>query len=68
VPPNYQGYDCGDDSTFTMAHVAARSYHPGGVNLAMADGSVRFISENVNFVTWQALGTRSGGEVINGDY
>src|SRR5262249_7388629 len=27
VPPNYAGYDCGDASSFTMAHIAARSYH-----------------------------------------
>jgi prepilin-type N-terminal cleavage/methylation domain-containing protein/prepilin-type processing-associated H-X9-DG protein len=64
VPPNYQGYDCGDYS-ITMAHIAARSYHSGGVNVCFADGSVHFISNNINFATWQALGTRSGGEVVD---
>jgi prepilin-type N-terminal cleavage/methylation domain-containing protein/prepilin-type processing-associated H-X9-DG protein len=41
----------------------ARSYHPGGVNAALGDGSVRFVSNTVNAVTWAGLGTRSGGEV-----
>jgi prepilin-type N-terminal cleavage/methylation domain-containing protein/prepilin-type processing-associated H-X9-DG protein len=44
--------------------VYARSYHPGGVNVAMADASVRFISETINLATFRALGTRAGGEVI----
>ncbi len=65
VPPNYVGYDCGDASSFTMAHIAARSYHSGGVNVAMADGSVRFVRDSISFPTWQAMGTRSGGEVYN---
>ncbi|HYT87273.1 MAG TPA: DUF1559 domain-containing protein [Gemmataceae bacterium] len=47
---------------------SARSRHLGGVNAAMSDGSVRFISNSINPATWQALGTRSGGEVIPNDY
>ena len=43
-------------------YIASRSYHPGGVNVAFADGSVRFISENIPFPTWQAFGTRAGDE------
>jgi prepilin-type N-terminal cleavage/methylation domain-containing protein/prepilin-type processing-associated H-X9-DG protein len=65
VPPNYGAYDCGNYS-ITAAHIAARSYHSGGVNVCFADGSVHFISNNINFATWQALGTRSGGEVVDG--
>jgi prepilin-type N-terminal cleavage/methylation domain-containing protein/prepilin-type processing-associated H-X9-DG protein len=63
VPPNYHGYDCGDDSSFTMAHIAARSYHTGGVNVCFADGSVHFISSGIAFPTWQAIGTRSAGDI-----
>jgi prepilin-type N-terminal cleavage/methylation domain-containing protein/prepilin-type processing-associated H-X9-DG protein len=43
------------------------SNHPGGVNMCMADGSVRFIKDSVNLQTWWALGTRAGGEVISSD-
>jgi prepilin-type processing-associated H-X9-DG protein len=43
----------------------ARSYHPGGVNGLMSDGSVSFFSNNIDLTTvWQPLGTRAGGEVI----
>ena len=41
----------------------ARSRHPGGVHSCMADGSVRFFSDDINGELWAALGTRDGGEV-----
>lgn len=44
---------------------AARSFHPGGVNLMLGDGSVRFVSDNVTTTTWRAVGTRNGGEVFS---
>ena len=43
------------------------SYHPGGVNLLLGDGSVKFIKNSVDLQTWRALGTRNGGEVISSD-
>ena len=43
---------------------AARSRHAGGVNVSMCDGSVRFITDTINPVTWSALGTMDGGESI----
>ena len=43
------------------------SYHEGGAHFLLADGAVRFISENINNGTWLALATRGGGEVI-GDF
>jgi prepilin-type N-terminal cleavage/methylation domain-containing protein/prepilin-type processing-associated H-X9-DG protein len=46
---------------------AARSRHTGGVNAAMADGSVRFVRESVTPAAWQAAGTKSGGEAIGLD-
>jgi prepilin-type N-terminal cleavage/methylation domain-containing protein/prepilin-type processing-associated H-X9-DG protein len=46
---------------------SARSYHPGGINAAFADGSVRFIKDSINPLTWFALGTRGNGEVISAD-
>jgi len=65
VPPNYVGYDCSGDS-FDAAHIAARSAHTGGVNVTFADGSVHFVRDSIAFPTWQALGTRSGGETLDG--
>jgi prepilin-type N-terminal cleavage/methylation domain-containing protein len=47
---------------------AARSRHHGGVNAALCDGSARFINNNVKQITWQALGTMNGKEVVVGDY
>lgn len=50
----------------TDLHHAARSQHPGGVNAAMCDGSVRFFINSIDLFTWRALSTTRGGEVING--
>jgi prepilin-type processing-associated H-X9-DG protein len=44
-----------------------RSNHPGGLNFAMADGSVRFIRESMPRQTYRALATRAGGEVVSND-
>ena len=44
------------------------SFHPGGANVAFADGSVRFVKESVTIALLAALVTKSGGEVIPGDF
>jgi prepilin-type N-terminal cleavage/methylation domain-containing protein/prepilin-type processing-associated H-X9-DG protein len=46
---------------------ASRSRHPGGVNVLMCDGSVRFMKNSINIATFQALTTTRGGEVISSD-
>jgi prepilin-type N-terminal cleavage/methylation domain-containing protein/prepilin-type processing-associated H-X9-DG protein len=51
----------------TYAAVTARSFHEGGLNVLLMDGSVRFVTNSVPLAVWRALGTRAGGEVI-GDY
>jgi prepilin-type processing-associated H-X9-DG protein len=66
LTPNFNGYDCGS-SNYIQAHIAARSYHPGGVNVAFADGTVRFIKDSINATTWRAVGTKAAGEVISAD-
>lgn len=63
-PPN--GRSCGFFVT-NRAVMPPSSFHPGGVQLLLADGSVRFIKDSVNLATWRALGTISGGEVISSD-
>jgi prepilin-type N-terminal cleavage/methylation domain-containing protein/prepilin-type processing-associated H-X9-DG protein len=45
----------------------ANSRHPGGVNVTLADGSVRFVKSSINVPIWRGLGTRNGGEVISSD-
>ncbi len=55
---------CGIDSSFSYA---VSSNHPGGANILMTDGSVRFIKDGVSRLTWWALGTRNGGEVVSSD-
>jgi prepilin-type N-terminal cleavage/methylation domain-containing protein/prepilin-type processing-associated H-X9-DG protein len=60
--PNSTSRDCILDLTFDQGHLAARSYHPGGVNVALADGSIHFVSDRISLAVWKALGTRSGGE------
>jgi prepilin-type N-terminal cleavage/methylation domain-containing protein/prepilin-type processing-associated H-X9-DG protein len=47
--------------------ITARSYHPGGVNALLGDGSVRFVKSSVDAMTWRALGTIGGAEVISAD-
>jgi prepilin-type N-terminal cleavage/methylation domain-containing protein/prepilin-type processing-associated H-X9-DG protein len=43
------------------------SYHSGGVNVLLGDGSVRFIKSTINRNVWMALGTKAGGEVVSSD-
>ncbi len=45
-------------------NIAARSLHKGGVQVTLGDGSVRFVSENINLTTWQRLSDQSDGNVI----
>jgi prepilin-type N-terminal cleavage/methylation domain-containing protein/prepilin-type processing-associated H-X9-DG protein len=51
----------------TYAAITSRSYHPGGVNSLFGDGSVRFMKSSINPITWRALGSVSGSEVISSD-
>ncbi len=73
--PRYSGYDhrlapnsavpdCARVAPMREAWKAARSRHPGGVHLLLADGSVRFVSDTINLSTWQALGSARSGQVI----
>lgn len=70
-PPNHATPDClgvrvsgALDQRYTpFGWRTARSRHPSGVNALLADGSVRFIQDQIELPVWQALSTRTGGEV-----
>jgi prepilin-type N-terminal cleavage/methylation domain-containing protein/prepilin-type processing-associated H-X9-DG protein len=49
------------------AAITATSNHPGGVNVCLSDGSVRFVKDSISNVTWWALGTRNLGEILSSD-
>lgn len=54
APPGCHNLGCG-----------FKSPHPGGCHFAMADGSVQFVGETINYQVYNELGTRAGGEVAN---
>jgi prepilin-type N-terminal cleavage/methylation domain-containing protein/prepilin-type processing-associated H-X9-DG protein len=43
----------------------ANSFHINGVNVLMCDGSVRFVDQSIDLITWRALGSRNGREPFN---
>jgi prepilin-type processing-associated H-X9-DG protein len=67
--PNSKNPDCsGWGGVGTgIGNFCARSNHPGGVNVAMTDGSVRFIKDSISQKTWFSLATRDAGEVLSAD-
>jgi len=67
MPPNTWNCAWGGHWGDMGGAYTASSRHPGIVNLAMCDGSVKTIKSTININTWWALGTRSGGEVIGAD-
>jgi prepilin-type N-terminal cleavage/methylation domain-containing protein/prepilin-type processing-associated H-X9-DG protein len=64
TPPNTRS--CGF-FIVNRAVMPPSSKHPGGVNLLLGDGSVKFIKDSINLQVWRALGTRNVGEVISSD-
>lgn len=69
APPNWKYVNCCEGGTFGYACdrngiVPPRSMHPGGVQMAMGDGSVHFTSESIDLVTWQRMGARGDGNPV----
>ena len=71
-PPNrpscfYNG-DGGNPSGVAYRNLfGPTSRHPGGANVGLLDGSVRFVKDSVSLAAWGSLGTKAGGEVISAD-
>ena len=70
APPNWKHISCCNDGTFGYACdrngiVPPKSMHPGGVNVTVADASVRFVSETIDLTTWQRLGGRADGNPVS---
>lgn len=68
LTPNSRFRDCVARNNQAEGHMAARSFHTGGATVSLGDGSVRFVSDSVDAITWSAIGTRAGGEVIGSDW
>jgi prepilin-type N-terminal cleavage/methylation domain-containing protein/prepilin-type processing-associated H-X9-DG protein len=68
LTPNSKIYDCWQSSPpHDPAIKAARSNHPGGVNVLCCDGHVQFTKDSISLVTWRGLATRGGGEILSSD-
>jgi prepilin-type N-terminal cleavage/methylation domain-containing protein/prepilin-type processing-associated H-X9-DG protein len=64
---NSMNADCQSRASPNWNVFTARSRHSGGVNVVLCDGSCRFVTNDISWTTWQALGTARGGEVV-GDF
>jgi prepilin-type processing-associated H-X9-DG protein len=60
-------FACGGCGVDFANYVNASSNHPGGCNVAMCDGSARFVKATISMPTWWALGTKENGETISAD-
>jgi prepilin-type N-terminal cleavage/methylation domain-containing protein/prepilin-type processing-associated H-X9-DG protein len=69
VPPNAALYpNCSSGSTLDVPGIyGMSSFHPGGANVTMGDGSVRFLKDSTNINAIWALGSRAGGEILSSD-
>ena len=73
LPPNSRLNDCALDDWTEGIHLRAEhqgvftasSYHGGGVNAALMDGSVRFVGDGIDRNVWRAVGTKASGEVVS---
>jgi prepilin-type processing-associated H-X9-DG protein len=57
---------CDTQSGINYFKAAARSRHPNGVNAAMCDASVHFVTDSIDLATWRAASTTQGDDVYQG--
>jgi prepilin-type processing-associated H-X9-DG protein len=62
MPCSYTG------ACWADVYLGVRSNHTGGVNLALADGSVRFVGNSISQTTWMSMGSINGGEILGSDF
>jgi prepilin-type N-terminal cleavage/methylation domain-containing protein/prepilin-type processing-associated H-X9-DG protein len=71
-PPNkaacyFSNRDSNPNTDVDNTMVGASSFHPGGVNVGLLDGSVRFVKDSVSLQVWGSIATMAGGEVVSAD-
>jgi prepilin-type N-terminal cleavage/methylation domain-containing protein len=64
LTPNSRIRDCIRGTGLDRGHLAARSYHPGGILFVLGDGSVKFASNTINEPIWRALGSKGDGDIV----
>lgn len=65
-PTAFEILPCAHNGKVKKGYIyAARSFHPGGVNLCFLDGSVHFISDTVDMTTYRAMSTTNAGETVS---
>jgi prepilin-type N-terminal cleavage/methylation domain-containing protein/prepilin-type processing-associated H-X9-DG protein len=67
MPPNQPACAAFTGFGNVDSFIGPSSLHPGGVNVLLLDGSVRFIKSTIDLPTWNAVGTRAGSEVLSAD-
>ena len=67
MSPNRKACAFGSVGSQLYELIGVSSNHPGGVNMAFMDGSVKFVKTTINYNAWLAIGTMAGGEVISAD-
>jgi len=63
IPLNW--FTTPDESDQWYFSCGYKSLHPGGANFVLADASVHFLTESIDYRLWTALGTRDGGEPVS---
>jgi len=70
LPPNSKYPNCSTNGANTIeapGMINMSSFHPGGANVAMCDGSVKFLKDSLSNQTLWSLGSRAQGEIISSD-
>jgi prepilin-type N-terminal cleavage/methylation domain-containing protein len=67
LTPNSRSRDCARAVGVDRIHAAVRSYHTGGGHVVLGDGAVRFVSDNIDALTWRRVGAIADGQVV-GDF